>query len=110
MCAASSCQCGVLHAQTPSNPHPCCMLPPLVPPPSRPPPQKAIAAEYAEHNWAELGAPGAKKGLTSLTIPTLKIYLQHHSLKLTGNKGEIVARIQEHLQQQQQQAGGGGRS
>jgi hypothetical protein len=60
--------------------------------------QKAIAEEYAEHDWAALGAPGAKKGLTSLTIPTLKIYLQHHGLKLTGNKGEIVQRIQEHLQ------------
>jgi hypothetical protein len=60
--------------------------------------QKAIAEEYAEHDWAALGAPGAKKGLTSLTIPTLKIYLQHHGLRMTGNKGEIVQRIQEHLQ------------
>lgn len=59
--------------------------------------RKAIAEEYAEHDWSALAAPGAKKGLNSLTIPTLKVYLQHHGLRTTGNKGEIVQRIQEHV-------------
>jgi len=67
------------------------------PPPHPLPTQKAIAEEYAEHDWSALAAPGAKKGLNSLTIPTLKVYLQHHGLRTTGNKGEIVQRIQEHV-------------
>lgn len=68
--------------------------------------QKVNAQEYAEHDWAALAAAGggpaggassSKKGLNSLTIPTLKVYLQHHGLRMTGNKQELMQRIQEHV-------------
>jgi hypothetical protein len=56
-----------------------------------------VAEEYAEHDWPALAAPDANPGLASLTINGLKIYLQHHGLKLTGNKAQLIARITEHL-------------
>jgi hypothetical protein len=31
-------------------------------------------------------------------VATLKVYLQHHSLKLAGNKADLIERIKEHLQ------------
>lgn len=47
----------------------------------------------------------SKGGLNTLTIPTLKVYLQHHGLPASGNKAQIVARIQEHAAKA---SGGGG--
>jgi hypothetical protein len=32
-----------------------------------------------------------------LTVATLKVYLQHHGLKLAGNKADVIERIKEHL-------------
>lgn len=59
--------------------------------------QQALAEEYAAHDWQALTAPGAKQSLSSLTVPTLKVYLQHNGLRLTGNKAELIQRIQDHL-------------
>ncbi|KAG2483770.1 hypothetical protein HYH03_017367 [Edaphochlamys debaryana] len=59
----------------------------------------AAASDYTTINWASLSSSG---GLAGLTIDQLKIYLRFHELKLTGKKGDLVARVSEHL------AGAGG--
>jgi len=38
--------------------------------------------------------------LSNLTVNDLKIYLSQHSLKLSGRKADLIARIKEHLNSQ----------
>lgn len=52
----------------------------------------SVADEYSQHNWARLVANG---GLQQLTIPALKVYLKFHCLPVSGNKTQLMERIEE---------------
>lgn len=59
--------------------------------------KKAKAAQGggdADFNWQELRADGK---LGKLTIAQLKLYLRKHSLPLSGKKGDLVSRIEDHM-------------
>ena len=56
--------------------------------------QPDVAALYAQTDWAGLAAQGK---LTSLTNPTLKAYLASNRLPVSGNKADLIARIESHL-------------
>uniref|UniRef100_A0A383WJP1 SAP domain-containing protein n=1 Tax=Tetradesmus obliquus TaxID=3088 RepID=A0A383WJP1_TETOB len=62
-----------------------------------------VAEEYAKHDWRGLAAKPGKAGLEKLTAALLKTYLKFHGLAVSGNKPELIARIQEHVAQQPQQ-------
>ena len=55
-----------------------------------------VAAAYQAFDWGELS--GRDGGLEKLTIKDLKLYLQYNKLPVSGNKGEICARIRKHME------------
>lgn len=61
-----------------------------------------VAEEYAKHDWRGLAAKPGKAGLEKLSAALLKTYLKFHGLAVSGNKPELIARIQEHVAQQPQ--------
>eukprot|EP00879_Flechtneria_rotunda_P001876 GHRR01002047.1.p1 GENE.GHRR01002047.1~~GHRR01002047.1.p1 ORF type:complete len:433 (+),score=166.08 GHRR01002047.1:1761-3059(+) len=64
--------------------------------------QKDAAEEYKEYDWQALAdkADDQKAGLPKLTVAQLKVYLRYHNLPVSGNKPDLVGRIQEHVQGQ----------
>ncbi|WIA31187.1 hypothetical protein OEZ86_001190 [Tetradesmus obliquus] len=61
-----------------------------------------VAEEYAKHDWRGLAAKPGKAGLEKLSAALLKTYLKFHGLAVSGNKPELIARIQEHVAKQPQ--------